>query len=288
VEEIQMKKKRPRRQSRPKGKSVNGREENNGKPPTDATTEPLLQGSVPASNRFQLSLNLNGVGDPIEGNPFSSEDPRHAVWQESTLAAEQELCRLNSNYSAGVANSQSEHVTRFVALAVAKFDIWARRYVTVVWTRNDLRGFDQWVFNYANAWLADVEEKNLPHKDFVLHELRAHLISRMEFWKAQARNYVAKIAISQNPTNLSPQADATVGSEKTLAAQTREAVKKDKQVQTLGDEIRGYMQRENLTNAQACERFGNISVSTLRALKSGDRRRYGQKAESKVLLVVRK
>ena len=36
--------------------------------------------------------------DPVGGNPFPVDDPRHSVWQDATIRAEQEVYQANLDY----------------------------------------------------------------------------------------------------------------------------------------------------------------------------------------------
>lgn len=77
--------------------------------------------------------------------------------------------------------------TRVLNLQAAKFDIWAKRACHVVCDENDLRVYDRWLFDYAQAWLD--AEKNMGHQA-ILPDLRSQLIERMEHWKAVGRRYL--------------------------------------------------------------------------------------------------
>src|ERR1035441_2841753 len=51
--------------------------------------------------------------------------------------------------------------------------------------------FDQWLFNYAQAWLESARPAPiLGHAESALNELRLKLMERIEFWKAEGRRYV--------------------------------------------------------------------------------------------------
>ena len=44
-------------------------------------------------------------------------------------------------------------------LVVAKFDVWAKRGVQVVWTDDAVRHYDGWLVGYANAWIESVSRR---------------------------------------------------------------------------------------------------------------------------------
>jgi hypothetical protein len=149
-----------------------------------------------AADLLHLPAGLASSSDPIEGNPFSVGDPRHRVWHEATRAAEEQWCRLiaeSESTPAGPPNA----VTSCVCERIAKrFDIWAERNVHVVWGDQDLRVYDQWLVQYAEAWLRDFNARKLwsdivPTTDLLV-QLRLVLTKRVGWWKAEARRYLAE------------------------------------------------------------------------------------------------
>lgn len=163
--------------------------------------------------------------DPVEQNPFSSDDPRHQIWSDATNEAEEALHRFNSLLllqGGEVAALGPIGLNAFTQdNAAGKFDIWANRYLAVVRTRNGIPDFDRWLASYAQAWLDDVRTNALRREaesgvdqrvDDLLVGLRTRLLHRLEHWRAEARKwvsewevYVAKVreAASQ-PTVLKP------------------------------------------------------------------------------------
>jgi hypothetical protein len=155
----------------------------------------------------QLPANLQHAGDPVDGNPFPADDLRHKVWKDATLKAEEEACRVNSEFlkqsPAGqqgfvewvqqgkMASAAQYFATWTLALCVAKFDIWAKRGVHVVWSETAVKAYDQWLCNFAQSWL-NAQEKldNLSHS--ALLDLRSRLVERVEYWKAEARRYLSE------------------------------------------------------------------------------------------------
>jgi class 3 adenylate cyclase len=83
------------------------------------------------------------------------------------------------------------------------FDIWAKRHIHVIRSDSEVHAFDQWLLNYAQAWLEDVpkpldraaSEWNPPAPvdvQTLLVNLRLRLIKHMEHWKGEARRYVVE------------------------------------------------------------------------------------------------
>ena len=141
--------------------------------------------------------------DPVEGNPFSPNDPRYRIWEDATRVAEQKVHLFVAAFSDALAEiplpKGEDEICRYLIArwghhVTTKYDIWAERGVHVVWNNEEVKAFDQWLANYANAWLktvkaffpADIDS------DLLLQELRQLLIGRMEFWKSEARRYVSE------------------------------------------------------------------------------------------------
>ncbi len=142
-------------------------------------------------------------GDPQDSNPFPAGDPRYDVWEEATREAEEEVCRINEDALGGrksfgdwVLNPVHPH-DGLLEVPVAKFDVWARRYIKVVWTDAQVASYDQWLLNYANAWL-DVLARRLDESpppfsvEEALIEARNRLGNRVQFWKGEGRRYRAE------------------------------------------------------------------------------------------------
>ena len=163
--------------------------------------------SLTPANPFALPAGLQAAGDPVDGNPFPTNHPEHRVWQEATLKAEEELCRINSEFQkiqptgnegftawmkkGGPAWAVEAHAAWAISMCVGKFDIWAKRTIQVVWSENALRAYDQWLFSYAQAWIdCQKEAGNLTESSLL--ELRSRLIGRMEWWKAEGRRYLSE------------------------------------------------------------------------------------------------
>jgi hypothetical protein len=145
-----------------------------------------------AGDAFRLPEGMQSAGDPIEGNPFPETARRNQVWSDATHKAEEELCRFNARLLTERPAPEAENYADWmIALIVGKFDIWAKRGVHVVWSDNEVRAYDQWLFNYAQEWLESARSfPILGQTESLLNELRLRLMERMEFWKAEGRRYV--------------------------------------------------------------------------------------------------
>jgi hypothetical protein len=106
----------------------------------------------------KLPSNLQQSGDPVEGNPFSKDDLRHEVWESATRRAEEELSRLIASLAVRRPTEAVAYCEWLVELCEKKFDIWAKRGIHVVWSYPAVRAYDQWLFNFAEAWLQLVKE----------------------------------------------------------------------------------------------------------------------------------
>lgn len=186
-------------------------------PKPNPTEEPP---DLAPSNAFTLPAELRSAGDPVDGNPFPTNHPGHRVWQQATLKAEEELCRLNSEFqkiqptgnegcAAWIQKGEpvwtpEAFAAWAIGMTVGKFDIWAKRNIQVVWSEDAVRAYDQWLFDYAQAWIDSEKEAGRLSNSSLL-DLRSRLIGRMEWWKAEGRRYLseqkAHAARSGNPTH---------------------------------------------------------------------------------------
>ncbi len=142
-------------------------------------------------DQMRLPPGLATAGDPVDGNPFPIEHAAHRVWQEATLRAEHELCDLNSKELVERHTTLDEIERWAIDLCLKKFNIWAKRNIHVVWSEEEVRNYDQWLFSYAEAWLDS--ETNAGHiSQGALLEFRLRLIESMEWWKGEARRYLAE------------------------------------------------------------------------------------------------
>jgi hypothetical protein len=142
-------------------------------------------------------IHLPGSGeseDPVGENPFPQKDARHRVWANATLRAEQELSRFKIELLERRVHSPLELADFMINRSIGKFRIWAKRGIQVVWGEANIASFDQWLRNYAEAWLQMVDQRcpRTVDREIVLCELRLRLMQEVEYWKAEARRYVAR------------------------------------------------------------------------------------------------
>ena len=147
------------------------------------------------TDEFNLPTGLPPTGDPIERNPFPASDPRHRVWYDATLSAEEAVSRLSSAVVKTRDSGLDSSAAWMIGLFVRSFDIWATRSIQVVWSDDEVRSYDQWLFKYANAWL-DNCRKTGHFSDETLLEFRSQLVERVQWWKVEARTYLAKQRIN--------------------------------------------------------------------------------------------
>ena len=179
----------------------------------------LSLGPTPDSpESFRLPEGFASVGDPVQGNPFPADDPRHRVWENATRTAELEVAQIYVGFDAArrqlrddekrtarEAGARIDLGAHFLVAAaniqdcivstvLAKFDAWAKRGVHVVWFDRDVELYDRWLVSFANG-LIDLFPHDPPSgvpragvSQFLL-DLRDGLGTRVRHWMAEARRY---------------------------------------------------------------------------------------------------
>jgi hypothetical protein len=130
--------------------------------------------------------------DPVEGgNPFPSDDARHEVWNSATSFAREALVRIDREISEAeeAGPHPDPYPVRVVALAVSRFDVWAKRTQSIVRSPAALRDYEQWLTSYVAHWLVYVADtcRGIEVSD----DLRARLSSRAQHWVADARRAIS-------------------------------------------------------------------------------------------------
>ena len=149
-----------------------------------------------AADLLHLPTGLKHTGDPVEGNPFPVSDRRHKVWDDATHEAEEQWYRLPSESEPTPAGPPNVLIAYVCERTAKRFDIWAGRGVHVVWSERGLRDYDEWLVEYAEAWLQEFNARKLwrdivPTSD-LLAQLRLILTKRVGWWKAEGRRYLAE------------------------------------------------------------------------------------------------
>ena len=129
--------------------------------------------------------------DPVEvGNPFSLDDSRHQVWQTATCRAKEALVRIDREIEARESDGAhpDPYAVRLVSLAVARFDVWAKRGLSVVESDATLQDYERWLATYTEHWLDYVKE-TCPKVD-VDDDLQARLKARAAFWRDETRRKI--------------------------------------------------------------------------------------------------
>jgi hypothetical protein len=215
---------------------------------------------------LRLPQSLADSGDPVEGNPFPTEHPAHQVWLEATREAEAEICRLNADAltSRGLENAHE----RMLTMIVAKFDVWAKRGIKVIWTDDAERHYAAWLVNYANSWVETIGrdfDSRLPAfpLSMFLDDLQQRLRARILHWRTEALRY-----------RVQQEADA--------AAQARRSADL---VNRRWEMIRRYRDGNRLDAVGFARRVG-VSDSVIRAIVREDRTRFKSAAQERLLKAI--
>jgi hypothetical protein len=148
------------------------------------------------SEPFRLPDSLASLGDPVEGNPFPLDSPQHQAWISATRTAEEEVCRITSSVLSNLTASTGQDWPATLII-IARFDAWARRGASIVWSDRAVQHYDQWLVSSANASLAEAARgpTSAPSSDSVdgsLTDLRNRLGAQVHSWKAVARRVCAE------------------------------------------------------------------------------------------------
>jgi hypothetical protein len=116
-----------------------------------ADLEDKANRAEPRADQSVLPPGFFDAGDPVDGNPFPPNNPRHEIWKQATLKAEEEACQFNSQAMRNRPTAEGfaawmerggglrEFVKWVLMLHATRFGIWAERGCHVVWDENDLR-----------------------------------------------------------------------------------------------------------------------------------------------------
>ena len=97
--------------------------------------------------------------DPVQGNPFPVDDQRHEAWARATRVAQLDLHRLKQRtLEKPRPQSPEEDQHLLIEFIFRRFQIWAKRGLSVVWTYECARAYERWLDAYMQAELAYWEE----------------------------------------------------------------------------------------------------------------------------------
>lgn len=149
-------------------------------------SETLLPDGFPAALRSSAVPRWSHR-DPVEGgNPFPLDDARHDTWDLATCSAREVLAQIDRELSEAekAGPHPDPYPVRVVALAVSRFDVWAKRTQSIVRSPAALRHYEVWLTSYVAHWLVYVAA-TCPGIE-VGDDLHARLSSRARHWVADA------------------------------------------------------------------------------------------------------
>jgi hypothetical protein len=134
--------------------------------------------------------------DPVQENPFSKDDQRHKVWEKSTRSAELELHRLKQEI---LGRPQPKNVEQdqdlHLEFIFRRFQIWAKRGISVVWSYSCVRAYEAWLASYFQAEMKLWREQ-CPrgfNSESFLSELEKKLLQACAYWSGNAMENVAAL-----------------------------------------------------------------------------------------------
>ncbi len=126
--------------------------------------------------------------DPVRENPYPTNHPSRRVWEMATHEAEEDLFRFQQKMLESRTLS-GENQDWHIELIFGKFQIWAKRGLSVVRSRTDARSYEGSLEFYVQSWLTLMEEKcsefGLRPETF-LTELKAQLLRAAKYWSGNA------------------------------------------------------------------------------------------------------
>jgi hypothetical protein len=116
------------------------------------------------------------------------------AWENATRDAQAKLHLLRSS---GLADDRKLRVDQLIEvrtdLAIAKFDIWAKRNIILVRTDRGIQYYKNWLCNYAGGWMSLYSEKfaNFAGIGMLVSALDVRLKQQVEFWEGAAKAIVS-------------------------------------------------------------------------------------------------
>ena len=139
--------------------------------------------------RFSSSVRAPAVPrwshrDPLEGYiAFRSGDRRAGVWKAATETAVNSLRSYDEKLEVREKDKRDHDVpysVRVEDLAIARFDAWAKRGLSLVVDEETLNEYKEWLDRYATNWLTYVAE-TFPKLE-IYQSLSDRLFSRSLIW----------------------------------------------------------------------------------------------------------
>jgi hypothetical protein len=126
--------------------------------------------------------------DPVGENPCPVGHHAHRIWEDATREALLESFRFQEKMLSRRSRNEAEHQDWFIELAVRKFQIWAKRNLSVVRGDADARAYEMWLESHSQGWLKIAEERPWPasSREAVLSELKVQLRRASKYWAANA------------------------------------------------------------------------------------------------------
>jgi hypothetical protein len=133
--------------------------------------------------------------DPVQENSFPHDHPAHKVWEKATRDAEQELLRFEQSILEAQPENYEQDEELHIRLFVRKFEIWAKRGLSVIANIADARAYEQWLESYVRSTLQLIEDKQPAGIQLTtfLPKLKKRLLRASKYWSANALQSVAAI-----------------------------------------------------------------------------------------------
>jgi hypothetical protein len=126
--------------------------------------------------------------DPVRENPYPTNHPSRRVWERATHEAEEDLFRFQQKMLESRSLS-GENQDWHIELIFGKFQIWAKRGLSVVRNRTDARAYERSLELYVQSWLTLMADKcsefGLRPEAF-LPELNVQLLRASKYWSGNA------------------------------------------------------------------------------------------------------
>jgi hypothetical protein len=132
--------------------------------------------------------------DPVGENPCPVGHSAHRIWEDATREALRDSFRLQERMLEKRPGS-ADFPGWFIELAFGKFQIWAKRNISIVRTDAAARSYEQWLESFMQSWLRLAEEKYSVElgAESLLPELKLQLLQASKYWSGNALESVSAI-----------------------------------------------------------------------------------------------